>query len=282
MNTAIRLRKVGAVGVIAIVATGWSVPGYAAEDTPSVDQIVQKANRVAYYQGQDGRAQVSMTITDAQNRQRQREFTILRRDDQPGGKSAEADQVTGEQKFYVYFHRPADVNKMAFMVWKHTDKDDDRWLYLPALDLVKRIAASDERTSFVGSDFFYEDVSGRGTAEDRHELAKTTRSYYLLKNTPKKPDAVEFSYYETWIHRKTFMPVVTDYYDKKGQKYRQYKVLKVETVQGYPTVTKAQMSDLRTKGNTVIEYRDVRYDLGIPDDIFTERYLRNPPHQQLR
>ena len=250
--------------------------------TPSVDQIVANANRVAYYQGRDGRAQVTMTITDSQGRQRNREFTILRWDKQPQGDSAEADKVAGEQKFYVYFHRPADVNKMAFMVWKHLDKDDDRWLYLPALDLLKRIAASDERTSFVGSDFFYEDVSGRGIDEDKHELVKTTSNYFLLRNTPKKPDAVEFSHFEMWIHRKTFIPVLVDYYDKKGQKYRQAKVLKVQTVQGYPTVTKSTMTDLRTKANTVVEYRDVTYNIGLPEDIFTERYLRNPPQQHLR
>jgi len=57
---------------------------------------------------------------------------ILRRDVADGG----------DQKFYVYFLEPADVRKMVYMVWKHTDRDDDRWLYLPALDLVKRIAAS--------------------------------------------------------------------------------------------------------------------------------------------
>ena len=129
---------------------------------------------------------VKMTITDDQGREREREFTILRRD---------ADDTDREQKFYVYFHQPADVRDMVFMVWKHVGADDDRWLYLPALDVIKRIAASDERTSFVGSNFFYEDVSGRGIEEDNHELVETTDVYYVLKNTPKDPGAVEFDSY---------------------------------------------------------------------------------------
>jgi len=86
----------------------------------SVEQIVQKTNRVAYYQGADGRAQVSMAIIDSQGRKRNREMTIIRRD-QPktGSKESDkkkADEFCGEQKFYVYFHRPADVNKMGFLV----------------------------------------------------------------------------------------------------------------------------------------------------------------------
>ena len=246
----------------------------------SIDTIVHKANRTSYYQGKDGRAQVEMTIVDNQGRKRHRRFSILRRDMEPVDE--QSDEYTGEQKFYVYFHRPADVNKTVFLVWKHPDKDDDRWLYLPALDLVNRIAASDERTSFVGSHFFYEDVSGRSPEEDVHELIETTDNYYVLKNTPKNPNSVEFSYYKAWIHRQTFIPVKIEYYDKNGKKYRIAQALKVETIQEYPTVMTAQMEDLRSGGKTTIQYSQVSYNLSLPENIFTERYLRNPPRKYLR
>ena len=245
---------------------------------PAVDVIVDKSNHMAYYQGKDGRALVGMVITDEQGRTRNRKFTILRLD-------AEKDDgpiQSGEQYYYVYFHRPADVNKTAFMVWKHVGEDDDRWLYLPALDLVKRIAASDERTSFVGSHFFYEDVSGRGPQEDTHELVETTDNYYVLKNTPKKPELVEFAYYKMWIHKDSFLPIKTEYYDSNAEMYREYKVLKVETVEGFQTVTQAVMKDTKMGGKTVMDYDQVSYDVGLPQDIFSERYLRNPPRKFLR
>ena len=257
----------------------------AGEAELSVPEIVHKANRIAYYQGTDGRSNVLMTITDSQGRTRTREFTILRRDELPEGTAEGADvgdEHCGDQKFYVYFNRPADVSKMVFMVWKHVDKDDDRWLYLPALDLVKRIAATDERTSFVGSEFFYEDVSGRNPQEDDHELVETTDNYYVLKNTPKDPSLVEFAHYKMWVHRTSFVAVKVEYYDKNGQKYREYDAQEVETIQEFPTVTKSRMKDLRTDGQTVIEYSKVQYNIGLPDDIFTERYLRRPPLQYLR
>lgn len=250
--------------------------------TLPVGEIVDNANRVAYYQGADGRANVSMTITDKQGRIRRKKFTILRKDEPPVNEGYAPDMYCGDQKLYVYFHLPADVNKMVFMVWKHPDGDDDRWLYLPALDLVKRIAAAEKRTSFVGSHFFYEDVSGRSINADEHELVETTDNYYVLKNTPKDPDSAEFAYYKMWIHRETFVTVKAEYYDKNGDKYREYEALQVQTVQGYPTVTEARMKDLRTNGITVIEYSDVKYDISLPEDIFTERYLRRPPLKYLR
>ncbi len=134
----------------------------------------------------------------------------------------------------------------------------------------------------MGSDFFYEDISGRNISEDNHELMKTTNNYYVLKSTPKKPDEVEFSYFKSWIHRKTFLPVKVEYYDKRGNKYRIYEVLKVETIEGFQTVTQSRMKDLRTKGETVISYNKVKYSVGLPVNIFTERYLRNPPKKYLR
>ena len=277
-----------------LAATAWAAA--AAADKPAeakplpVDEIVAKTNFTSYYQGADGRAKVAMKIVDAEKRERTREFTILRWDqgDPAAEKETPAEKskspFTGEQKFYVYFDRPADVNKMVFLVHKHLDKDDDRWLYLPALDLVKRIAATDKRTSFVGSHFLYEDVSGRNVGDDTHELveAETNETYYVLKNTPKDPKSVEFGFFKMWIHRKTFVVVQTSYHDKEGKEYRRYNALAVQHIQERPTVTKSRMTDLRTKAYTELEYKDVTYDVGMPEDVFTERYLRNAPQKYLK
>lgn len=285
----------------------------AAETRPAaeltVDQIVHNTNAVSYYQGDTGRAKVKMAIHDAQGRTRNREFTILRWDqrdpnapeddaeaDKPAAKGdgeakakkpapeKPADVHTGEQKFYVYFEAPSDVKRTVFLVWKHLDKDDDRWLYVPALDLVKRISAADKRTSFVGSHFYYEDVSGRNVDLDKHERVEgeTNDTYYVLKNTPKDPDTVEFAYYKMWIHRESFVVVQTKYYDEEGKNYRTYRAKKVDTIDGYPTVTVSEMHDHRGGGHTVLTYDDVQYNVGLTEEIFSQRYLRRPPRKYLK
>jgi outer membrane lipoprotein-sorting protein len=245
----------------------------AARGAPSVDTIVNKANHAAYYQGKSGRAQVKMTITDRGGSKRVRRMTVLR-------KNQGADD--GDQKFYVYFHEPADVAKTVFMVHKKVGSEDDRWLYLPSLDLVKRIAAADKRTSFVGSDFVYEDVSGRNVKADRHKLVKTTDKYYVVESTPRSRGRVRFSRYTTYIHKSTFLPTKTEYYDRRGRKYRVMTVNKVSRVQGHPTITKITIRDLSSRSKTVVQYRNVRYGLSLPDRIFTERYLRRMPVRYMR
>lgn len=242
--------------------------GRAAEN-PAADEIMARANLAAYYAGEDGRAEVRMVITDSQGRSRERELVMLRRDVTDGG----------EQQYYVYFEKPGDVRKMVFMVHKHLDRDDDRWLYLPALDLVKRIAASDKRTSFVGSHFVYEDVSGRGVDEDTHELLETTEHHFIVRNVPKDPGGVEFSSYTVWIDRATFLPMKAEYLDKAGRRYRLVEAVEVRTIQGRPTVVKSRAVDLAGGGETVTEFRDIHYDIGLGDSIFTERYLRRPPRE---
>lgn len=239
---------------------------------PAVDEIVDKAYRAAYYAGKDGKADVKMTITDRQGRERIREFAMLRLDIKEGA----------EQKFYVYFKKPEDIAGMVYMAWKNVKKDDDRWLYLPALDLVRRIAASDKRSSFAGSDFLYEDVSGRGITEDTHTLIETTDKYYKLKNVPKDEDSVEFAYFLLWIDKKTFLPSKAEYYDSDEELYRIVEALEVKEIGGYPTVTKSKVQNLESGSSTVTEFTNISYDVGLTKDIFTERYLRKQPRKWIK
>ncbi len=237
----------------------------------SVDEIVNKANQAAYYAGQDGRAEVEMNIIDKDGGTRTRKFALLR-----------MNTDGGNQKFYVYFKEPADLYKQVFLVWKNVEGNDSRWMWLPALNLKREIAPGDKRTSFVGSDFVYEDVSGRNLNEDTHELVETTDTQYVIKNTPKNPGDVEFSYYTVKIDKDTFLPRQAEYYDKNGKLYRTVEATKTETIQGFPTVTESVVKDLKTGGSTINKFSNIEYNIGLKENIFTERFLRRPPREVTR
>ncbi|MCK4738802.1 MAG: outer membrane lipoprotein-sorting protein [Deltaproteobacteria bacterium] len=238
-------------------------------------EIVDKANLAYYYGGSDGRAEMKMTITDSRGRERIREMVMLRKDLTDGG----------EQKFYVFFKNPPDVNGMVFMVLKRPGGTDDRWLYIPAVDLVKRVASKDKRSSFAGSHFTYEDVSGRDTSADTHELLGLeklgVRDVYLIKNTPKNPDLVEFSFFKVWIDKENFLPLKGEYFDKKGNLQKTVTVDEVEVIDGIASVLKGKVAEVG-RGSTVVEFKNIRYNLGFKDKIFTERSLRKPPRKWLK
>jgi len=252
--------------IITTLLIASSLGAYAAD--PTADEIVTKANQASYYAGDDGRAAVSMKLSDG----RSRDFVILRKNDDNGI----------DQKFYVYFKGPADVRKMAYLVHKHPGKDDNRWLFLPALNLVKRIAPGDKRTSFVGADFLYEDVSGRGLNEDTHELTETTDTQYIVNNVPKNPSSVEFGSYKVWIDKETFIPRKTEYLDKNGKLYRVVEATKIEMIQDIPTVVESIAKNLNSGSSTINTFSGIKYNIGLKENIFTERFLRRPPREATR
>jgi outer membrane lipoprotein-sorting protein len=255
----------------ALIAITLTIVGHA-ESPDDADRIVAKANLASYYSGDDGRSEVRMIISDAQGRQQRRQFTVLRRDVEDAG----------DQQFLVVFSQPSDVRNTVFLVNKHVDRDDDRWLYLPGLDLVKRISAGDKRTSFVGAHYFYEDVSGRRPSEDTHELVETNDDFYVLRHVPKDPQSVEFTRYTTWIDRGTYLPMKIDYENSSGATYRRVEVQEVEEFDGHPTVVTSRVTDLLSGGQTDMQFRYIGYDIGLPDTVFSERSLRNPPQDWLQ
>jgi outer membrane lipoprotein-sorting protein len=257
--------------LLLLIVSLFSVTAFSNELTDA-NEIINKANLAAYYSADDGSAQARMIIVDAQGNKQMRQFTILRKD--------QAD--LGNQDMLVFFSRPTDVSGTVFRVVKKVNNDDDRWLYLPALDLVKRISAGDKRTSFVGAHFFYEDVSGRNSAEDNFTLLKTDDEFYTLKAVPKDKSSVEFDHYIVNINKTTFLPMQVDYYNSQGKKIRSMAVLKTKVIQGFTTVMHSKITQHTNGSYTEMQFRNVKFNVGLPDSIFSERSLRNPPKAWLK
>src|SRR3989338_9182273 len=125
----------------------------------SGEEVMKKSQAAFLYPGKDFKARVVMKLINKDGQERVRELTMLRKN---------AVEPGGEQKYFMYFFQPSDVKDMTFMINKYPARDDDRWMFIPAVSMVKRIAAQDKRSSFVGSDFTYEDVSGRDIEDDTH------------------------------------------------------------------------------------------------------------------
>jgi len=264
------MRYIFSIALVCAVFVSGEMTGSA--EAITADEIVSKANLVSYYEGNDGRARITMTVKTRGGTVREKAFVVLRFNQDKGG----------NQKFYVYYEKPDDIRGTVYMVWKKIEGDDDRWLYLPGLNLVTRVAASDKRSRFAGSDFVYEDISGRNITEDAHELIGETDAVYRLKSVPKDPGSVEFAYYVTEIDKETFLPMKIEYFNDRNETIRIVETVEVKTIDGHPTATQARARDLRSGGETLLHFTDVAYDVGLSENIFTERYLQRPPRKWLR
>ncbi|MBI4824552.1 MAG: outer membrane lipoprotein-sorting protein [Nitrospirae bacterium] len=237
----------------------------------SAEEMMKKSQAAFLYAGKDFKARVMMKLISKGGQERTRELTMLRKNyGEPGE----------EQKYFMYFFQPADVKDMTFMVYKYPKKDDDRWLFVPSINMVRRIAAQDKLSSFVGSDFTYEDISGRDIEDDTHALVKEEKlgdkNCYVIKSTPKTAD-VDYSYKLSWVDKASYLPVKEEYYDRKGELYKVFTADEIKDIKGFPTVTKRTMKNLQSGHTTTVAYLKVDYDIGIEDSLFSERYLRKPP-----
>lgn len=252
-----------------------SLGAFSAATAQDAAELVQKSLNAYLYPGEDGKAEISMTITDAGGGERNREMVMVRKNIGEAG---------GDQKFFIYFEEPGDVREMTFMVFKNVGSDDERWLFVPSVKLIRKIAADDKRSSFVGSDFVYEDVSGRTVDQGEHTLEGEGevdgRPVYIVKSVP--TDSVEYSYKNLYIDKENYLPLKEEFYGEGGKLLRTFTATNIEDVDGFPTPMTRTMENHETGGNTVITIEKAEYNVDINERDFSERRMRRPPRGWIR
>lgn len=261
------VRKVTGPTFLAVVtALTFAAPAQA--QTPSAQDLVKKELAAFYYAGKDMSARISMRLTNAQGNVRERDMVMLR--------TNKGD--AGDQRYLMVFDAPADVRGMSFLIWKYPKAEDDRWIYFPALKAVKRIAADDKKSSFVGSDFTYEDVSGRDLDDEVHTFVRTDqvggRKVYVVDSRPKSN--TDYAMRSIWIDQENWLPLKEDYIDAQSKPLRTFTADRVEQIGGQWTITARSMKNHQTGHKTEVVFRDVQYNVGLDDSVFTERNMKNP------
>jgi outer membrane lipoprotein-sorting protein len=269
-------------GCIATTASVGSLSQSADTAAITADEIMERSQLAYYFAGEDAKGMLTMDLIDRKGNTRQRVMTMLRRNQ----------ENSGEQKYFIYFHEPGDVRRLTFMIWKYPGKEDDRWIYVPAVDLIRRIAADDKYSSFVGSDFSYEDVSGRDLSEDTHSLLREEplddREAFVVQSIPLAPAA--FTRRVSWIDKDSFLPLKIEYFDAQNQLQRIFTANAIEDIAAgdgdsghvYRTIMRRTMENVRTGHRTEVTVTSVSYDLGLSDEDFSERHMRRPPRAWTR
>jgi len=157
----------------------------------------------------------------------------------------------GEDKLkLMFFLTPADVKNTAFLTYDYEDssKDDDQWLYLPALQKVKRIASSDKSSSFMGSDFTYSDMTSRNVADYNYKIMKEKKvgghMTWQMLVTPKSEKTVEETGYTksiVFVRQDNFVIIQALNYIKAGKKLKYMQVKGLKLIDGIWTATEMQM-----------------------------------------
>lgn len=223
--------------------------------------------------GRDSRAELRMKLFDRRGRARDRALTLLTLRRSNGDRSL------------IRFTYPNDIRGTAFLVWEHPHGDDERFLYLPSLGRVRRIAGSEARESFVGSDFSYEDIGGREFDDYTYTLVDENASWraadgssrpaYRLESR-RKDKSVEFPRVESLILKESFVVVQADIYNRRNEKQKVYSVTRLQEAQGIWTVFESGMTNDVDRTRTELVVEKIAYNTGLTEDAFSRRELEGP------
>ena len=236
----------------------------------SVDEIVQKVD--ARDDGDNGVATMKMILIDKHGSKRIRSMKKYSKD-------------KGEDVYSViFFLSPSDVKNTAFLTYDYDDsaKDDDQWLYLPALKKTKRIASSDKSASFMGSDFSYSDMTKRNIEDYSYKLAKESKvgkhKVWIIESKPKTQKTVDETGYNKsymFVRQDNFVVIRALHFMTDGKK-KYMDVKKLEKIDGIWVATEIEMKTKKGKQTlhtTILKFNDVKFNQNLSDSFFTVRQI---------
>lgn len=183
----------------------------------------------------------------------------------------------------VTFLSPSDVKGTKTLLIEHTGKDDDIWIYLPALKKVRRLVSSNKKDSFVGTDFSYGDVIGHRPEDWTHKILKEekieTQESWVLESMPKTDLVKENSGYSkrlSWIDKQSFVAIKGEAYDLGGQllkKFAARDIQKVDDKNSKWQPMQIESENVQTSHKTILAFKNFKANQGVKDEVFTTRFL---------
>ena len=217
--------------------------------------------------GNDRQASLTMTLINRQNRQRVRSLISWSKD------------FGEDTKSIMQFTDPGDVRGVGFLSWEYEDpdRDDDRWLYLPALRRVRRIAGSSKDDAFMGSDFTYDDMGDRTVDEDTHRFVRQDtlngHTCWVIESTPVDDDDA-YSRRVSWVRTDAPVTEQVEYYDLQNNLLKVLQMQDVRMHQGFWTVFRMEMRNVQENHRTILVFSEKSYDQGVNDSMFRVQNLQ--------
>ena len=184
----------------------------------------------------------------------------------------------GTTSSVIVFHAPASVKNTRFLTIENRNRDDDQWIYIPAMDRVRRVAASEGDSPFMGTDFTYNDMQSREVYEDNHTLLREEKfedwNCYVVESIPKDTSDSQYSRRIQWIIPETWVPVKQELYDREDQILKVMTVRRIEKVQGFWTTIETTMENVQTGHSTELNIKKLVYNQDIPEGLFTVNFLQ--------
>ena len=255
--------------ILAMAVLPSSVPADSLDGRKIIDEVSDRHDRAFEFEVQ------KMTLVSKDGSQEVRQIKRYKRDVEEGS------------RVLLVFTEPAGVKGTALLTWENDAKDDDQWLYLPAVGDMKRIAEGGKRNYFMGTDYTYEDL----TSESREKFTYTREAdaafneqdCYVVKAVAKDPKLIKETGYKSrtiWVRKDNFVIVRTDYMDRRGRPIKTQTHEQLQQVEGdLWRANVSIMKNTRKKHITAIQTLSRSFEENdVPTQNFTSRFITSGKH----
>jgi len=214
----------------------------------------------------DSKSDMYMTLINANNQKRKRTMNMIVLEKKGGDKSL------------MTFISPPDVKGTKFLSYSHIEKDDDQWLYLPALKRIKRIASKNKSGSFMGSEFSYEDLGSFDVEKYSYKGAAKVSTYkgkkvYVGERIPLTSNT-GYTKQISWTGVKTFLTLKVEYYDRKKELLKTAYFDDYKKISGIWRVGKMHMINHQNDKQTILLWKNETIKNGLKEKSFHKRVLK--------
>ena len=255
-------RRTLLAGFTAALLPVWPAGASAAEDGLALARRVYERP-----DGQDVTSVVTMSLGEEGKPPRVRKMLVYR-----------SNGAKGDVSTLIRFTAPADIDGTGLLTLDAADGDTSQWIYLPAMQRVRRVDSSRQGGRFVNSDFYFEDLKDRKPVADTHRITGREKVgdtvCEVLESVPVQADNSVYLKRLGWIDPVSLLPLRLDFFERQADKpSKRLLVSRREQVQGYWTVMDSTLTDLQTGHQTRLAVEKVLYDRQLPSSLFTSRAL---------
>ncbi|MBW2345737.1 MAG: outer membrane lipoprotein-sorting protein [Deltaproteobacteria bacterium] len=162
----------------------------------------------------------------------------------------------------MFFMEPADVKDTGFLTYDYYsgERDDDQWLYLPELDMTKRVIDEWKYKILKQAEvrdhkvWLIEAIPSNKTIEDRYGYTKSV----------------------LFVRQDIFMVVRGVHWVKEGRKLKYFDIKKLEQIDGIWVGTETHMKTNKGKQTihrSVFKWHHIRFNQDLDEGLFTVRRL---------
>lgn len=219
--------------------------------------------------GKDATSALTMTLTEKGRSPRVRKMVTYRKDEK-----------ASEVATLIRFTEPADIEGTGLLTIDLADGDSSQWIYLPAMERVRRIDSNRKGGRFVNSDYYFEDLRDRKVNMDTHRVIGRENlggvACEILESIPAKPGNSVYTKRISWIDTTSLLPLRIDFFEKReDQPSKRLLVTKREKIQAYWTVMDSTLTDLGSEHQTRLTVEKILYDRRLPARLFTSQLLED-------